>query len=241
MSAPAAGHAPGARYAPGGAYGGRYAGRYAYGGGTYPYYAGHVVGPRYPGVGGRYAPGYAPPMGTGSYPYYGHQGWSYSNGYWYGAHPWGGGYWNGYFWPHVWYYPGWSWYLPVLPVGYATFWWGGVPYYYWNSLYYTYSPDYSGYVVTDPPPSEQGDAAGTAGGGYAQAGPPAAAGAADVYVYPRNGQTEAQTQTDRYECHAWAAGQTNFDPTRSGPQTGNAADYRRAMLACLDARGYSAR
>ena len=36
--------------------------------------------------------------------------------------------------------PGWAWYLPVLPLGYATFWWGGVPYYYWNSLYYTWSP-----------------------------------------------------------------------------------------------------
>ena len=64
--------------------------------------------------------------------------------------------------------------------------------------------------------------------------------AADLYVYPRNGQTEQQTQNDRYECHSWAVGQSGFDPTRP-QQTGNADDYRRAMVACLDARGYSAR
>ncbi len=45
-------------------------------------------------------------------------------------HTWGGGYWHGGFWPHV--YLGWDfpWFLPILPVGYATYWWGGVPYYY---------------------------------------------------------------------------------------------------------------
>ncbi len=60
-------------------------------------------------------------------------------------------------------------------------------------------------------------------------------------LYPRNGQSDEQTQNDRYECHSWAVNQTGFDPTRSAQQSGNAADYRRAMIACLDARGYSAR
>jgi hypothetical protein len=162
--------------------------------------------------------------------------------YWHGGHPWVGGYWHGVYWPHCWYYPGWAWYLPVLPVGYATFWWGGVPYYYWNSLYYTYSPADSGYVVTDPPPAEGTEGSADAGGAYEQA-PQANYGgsAGDVYVYPRNGQTAEQTQNDRYECHGWAVSQSGFDPTRSEQQPGNAADYRRAMVACLDARGYSAR
>ena len=65
---------------------------------------------------------------------------------------------------------------------------------------------------------------------------------ADVFLYPRNGQSDAQTQNDRYECHSWAVNQTGFDPTRPSAQSGgNLADYRRAMIACLDARGYSAR
>jgi hypothetical protein len=119
-----------------------------------------------------------------------------------------------------------------------------MPYYYWNSLYYTWSPAESGYVVTDPPPAAGTEGSADAGGGYEQA-PEAnygagAGSAGDVYVYPRNGQTEEQTQNDRYECHSWAVTQSGFDPTRP-QQTGNPADYRRAIVACLDARGYSAR
>ena len=163
-------------------------------------------------------------------------------GYWHGGHPWVGGYWHGAYWPHAWYYPGWAWYLPVLPLGYATFWWGGVPYYYWNSLYYTWSPTDNGYVVTDPPPAEGAEGSADTSGAYEQA-PQANYGggnAADVYVYPRNGQTAEQTQNDRYECHSWAVSQSGFDPTRQD-QSGNPADYKSAMVACLDARGYSAR
>jgi hypothetical protein len=118
-----------------------------------------------------------------------------------------------------------------------------MPYYYWNSLYYTWSPAYSGYVVTDPPPAAGTDGSADASGAYEQA-PQAnydsGGSAADVYVYPRNGQTPEQTQNDRYECHGWAVSQSGFDPTQQG-QSGNPADYKRAMVACLDARGYSAR
>ena len=176
-------------------------------------YAGHVAAPL-PRSGAAFAPATA---------------------YWHGGHAWVGGYWHGVFWPHCWFYPGFAWYLPVLPIGYATFWWGGVPYYYWNSLYYTWSPVDNGYVVTDPPPAESDDSQ------FAQAAPEQSGSAgAEVYLYPRNGQSEAQSQNDRYECHAWAVGQTGFDPTRPSAQ-GNVADYRRALIACLDARGYSAR
>jgi hypothetical protein len=59
--------------------------------------------------------------------------------------------------------------------------------------------------------------------GYgAQPGP--SGGAEDVSVSPRNGQSEAQTQSDRYECHRWGVSQTGYDPTRAAPQSsGNAA------------------
>ena len=68
-----------------------------------------------------------------------------------GAH-WGGGWWHGGFWPGAFYGPGFAWFLPALPLAYATYWYSGVPYYYANNAYYTYSPDYNGYVATDPPP-----------------------------------------------------------------------------------------
>jgi len=221
-----------------------YSGARSYSGHTYyaPHSGGVSGGVHYAPRPGYYPGGYHPP-GAAFAP---------ATSYWHGGYAWAGGYWHGVFWPHVWFYPGWAWYLPVLPVGYATFWWGGVPYYYWNNLYYTWSPTDNGYVVSNPPPAANGDGTdpGTdpsVPGQYDQAAPasysapPPGAGSGHVYLYPRNGQSEEQTQNDRYECHSWAVNQTGFDPTRSQQTSGNAADYRRAMIACLDARGYSAR
>jgi hypothetical protein len=104
-----------------------------------------------------------------------------------------------------------------------------------SSDYSGASADYSGASSGDPnapapPPAEPAPAASA----------PYVAGSGDVYLYPRNGQSDAQAQNDRYECHSWAVNQTGFDPTRPSQQ-GTAAGYRRAMIACLDARGYSAR
>jgi hypothetical protein len=218
----------------GAAYGGAHYAGYSHG-----YSAGHVGTAYYHGAGSAY-----------------YHGGAYYGPHFHGAY-WGGGYWHGGYWPHVWYGPGWAWFYPVLPIGYATFWWGGAPYYYWNNLYYTWNPNYNGYVVTDPPPaggatgsyddgSGSADPSGvTAAPGAPQVGGPAgdAGGTgADVFVYPRNGQSDQQASTDRYECHSWAVNQTGFDPTRSAQSgNGNMADYRRAMIACLDGRGYSAR
>jgi hypothetical protein len=192
------------------------------------YTAGRISAPVTVAHGGGFAAGRA---------YYGH-------GVWGAGRAWGGGYWHGVFWPRAWFYPGFAWFLPVLPIGYATFWWGGLPYYYYNNLYYTYSPADSGYVVTEPPPAAGDDSgdpgqAGTAGQPAVPA--PPAGSAANIYLYPRNGQSDQQMANDRYECHSWAVGQTGFDPTQGGAQSGNPDDYRRAMISCLDARGYSAR
>ncbi|MBV8147350.1 MAG: hypothetical protein JO184_20325 [Gammaproteobacteria bacterium] len=225
------GHTYGARYgAPAGGRGFTYAGAHYAGtaGGThYVARSGYVSRP------GTIAPAH-PGVGSPSVNYY--------HG---GGHAWVGGYWHGAYWPHCWYYPGWAWYLPVLPIGYVTYWWGGVPYYYWNSLYYTWNPSDNGYVVTDPPPAAQEQGSADPNGAYEQAPQssypdPSASGSGDVFVYPRNGQTPQQTDNDRYECHGWAVSQSGFDPTRP-EQNGNPGDYRRAMVACLDARGYSAR
>jgi opacity protein-like surface antigen len=76
---------------------------------------------------------------------------------------------------------------------------------------------------------------------------PAMSAPGGLSIYPKNGQSRDQQSADRYACHSWAVGQTGFDPT----EPGNAAspsdlasrrsNYRRAMSACLEARGYSVR
>ncbi|MGH8226730.1 MAG: hypothetical protein ACRET2_13210 [Steroidobacteraceae bacterium] len=158
---------------------------------------------------------------------------------------WGGGWWHGYYWPRAsygWAYP---WFLAALPLGCATYWWGGVPYYYANSVYYIWSAGDAGYVVTDPPPVADASVAADDSAASADSIPPAAASASapspdDIYMYPKNGQSAQQQSTDRYQCHQWAEQQTGFDPTRPASQSsGNATGYHRAMVACLEGRGYS--
>ena len=195
---------------------------------------------------------------------------------------WGGGYWGGRFWPGVHYGAGFAWFLPVLPFGYATYYWGGNPYYYYDGGYYSWDPSYNGYVATDPPP-----VADTASGSGTDEAPPSddgqapqsydvqpqtyappptnpnnvvaspppssppvsstaprgnfSGGISDIIAYPRNGQNDQQTSTDKFECHKWSVAQTGFDPTRSMNLQGTAMDYHRAMGACMDARGYTVR
>ena len=165
----------------------------------------------------------------------------------------------------MYYGAGFAWFYPVLPFGYATYYWGGVPYYYYDNAYYLWDPNYNGYVATDPPPvatdssgsdepSDQpatDDAATYVPQPSVNSSPNNVApsynpgprgdwgGASDISVYPRNGQSEKQTADDKFECHKWSVAQTGFDPTRSVNLQGTVMDYRRAMDACLDARGYS--
>lgn len=65
-------------------------------------------------------------------------------------------------------------------------------------------------------------------------------------IYPRKDQSEKQQANDRYECHKWAVGQTNYDPTiPSGIPPDQIIKkqlyYKRAMAACLEGRGYTAK
>ena len=50
------------------------------------------------------------------------------------------------------------------------------------------------------------------------------AGSNDLYVYPKNGQSQEQQKKDRYECHMWAVQQTGYDPTapQQAPQQSTA-------------------
>jgi hypothetical protein len=122
--------------------------------------------------------------------------------------------------------------IALLPPFYTTVWFGGVPYYYADDTYYLWRPERREYVVTQPP----------AGAGEVR---DEAGGSDELFVYPKNGQSEERQTTDRDECHAWAAAKTGFDPARppgnleESAVNSRRADYRRAQGACLEARGYS--
>lgn len=122
--------------------------------------------------------------------------------------------------------------VPFLPNFYTTLWYGGMPYYYANSVYYVGRADGPGYVVTAPP--------------YGAA-TSAAAESEEFFVYPKEGQSEEAQARDRYDCHRWAFDQTGFDPSLPGggvPESDNLqarSEYRRAITACLEALGYTVR
>ena len=149
------------------------------------------------------------------YPYHGYYGHYYGGGWYYGG----------------WWYP-WAWTVAFLPPYYTTYWWGGYPYYYADGYYY--APIENGYMVVDPP----GDQIPAAAPDVTQAPNQDM----QLYIYPRKQQTEKQQADDRYQCHRWAVGQTGYDPTAAGTKpVQKRSDYQRAMSACLDARGYTAR
>jgi hypothetical protein len=123
-------------------------------------------------------------------------------------------------------------FISVLPPAYTTVYFGGLPYYYSNNVYYSWSADRNAYEVVTPPAAA------------APASSPAAS-TTDLYTYPKAGQSPEKQAQDRFECHSWANGQSGFDPTQAngGVPASQAdarrADYLRAMTACLQARNYA--
>ena len=122
--------------------------------------------------------------------------------------------------------------VPVLPPYYTTVWFYGVPYYYANEIYYVWRPDLNGYMVSEAPAETAQDAVPLSD---------------QLFIYPKQGQSEQKQADDRYACHRWGVEQTGYDPTR--PSEGKTMeelnrkreDYQRAMRACLEGRGYSVR
>ena len=112
--------------------------------------------------------------------------------------------------------------IPVLPSGYSTVWLDGVPYYYANGVYYAAAAG-QGYSVDAPPP----------GADTAQPAPLPPSGLPDPIIYPRNGQSAAQTEADRQDCNRWAVTQPSA--------LADAQVFQRAMAACMDGRGYTVR
>jgi len=201
---------------------------------------GHAVGGGgFHGGGGGYRGG-----GYGGY----RGGWG-GHGY-YGGRYYGGwhGYYGGYGWRGGW---GWGccgfglgWYLPVLPFGYATYWWGGVPYYYADNNYYIWDSGAGQYEAVEPPEglTTTPSPSASAGVNSPAAGPSGTW--TDLFAYPKGGQSLEQQTKDRDECHKWAVSQTGFDPAQ--PPSSDAREamakregYLRAEGACLEARNYS--
>lgn len=89
--------------------------------------------------------------------------------------------------------------------------------------YYPYSPYYWGAPVVVTQPAT-----------VVEAPPPQAAPAPsrpDPVIYPRNGQSAQQQETDRQECNRWAT-------TQAGALT-DSTIFMRAVDACMDGRGYT--
>ncbi len=118
--------------------------------------------------------------------------------------------------------------LSVLPLGYATFYLASDRYHYVNDTYYRWYSDTNDYEVVDEPN-------GAADALYRVS----EIAAASLYIYPTQGQTEEQRDQDRFECHLWAVDESGFDPSYSDADKAGYENYRRAMTACLEGRGYS--
>ena len=158
-------------------------------------------------------------------------GWR-GNGY---GHGWyGGGYRGGWGWGGL----GVGLAVASLPWYYDTYWWGGVPYYYADDVYYHWDADASGYEAVQPPAAlvEQVN----------KQAPP------KLFMYPKAGQSNDQQAKDREECVRWAATETGYEPNPPASKavaTGSAeqpdsqaakrSDYLRAERACLEGRNYS--
>lgn len=120
--------------------------------------------------------------------------------------------------------------LPLLPPAYVTLWIGGAPFYYANGVYYAAAPG-QGYAVVAQPSGA--DAAQPAPPPQMAPPAPLAKALPEPIVYPRNGQSAAQTEADRVECNRWATTQPSA--------MADASIFQRAVAACMDGRGYTLR
>ncbi|MEZ5400529.1 MAG: DUF6515 family protein [Bryobacteraceae bacterium] len=118
----------------------------------------------------------------------------------------------------------------TLPAGFLRFTIGARPFFFVNDIYFSFDERTSEYVVVDPP----------MGANAALAGVQQTVGA-QLYAYPREGQSPEQARQDRYECHLWAVDETGFDPSAPSGDLSLRTDYDRALGACLDGRGYTVR
>lgn len=120
--------------------------------------------------------------------------------------------------------------VPYLPPGYVMFNLGHRRYYYANYVYYLWDEHDRDYIVVREPAGGEDMVVNNATSSFSE-----------IYAYPSQGQKPEQQERDYYDCHVWSVDESDYDPTLEGQNAYRARDYRRAMIACLEGRGYSVR
>ena len=155
---------------------------------------------------------------------------NYASQHW--PYYWQGGFWRGVYWPRVYASVTLPLFIVSLPANSVTYWYDDVPYYYANHVYYLRDVEQNGYVVATPPLTTVSH-------------PDAATVTQRLFVYPRNGQSNEQQASDEQACRQWAGDQLQaqaaMEPTADAVSDYDSSDYQRAMIACLDGRGYTAK
>jgi hypothetical protein len=133
-----------------------------------------------------------------------------------------------------WLVAGYGYFFASLPPYCTLLYWQGAEFYYAGGVYYEWNGTAGGYQEVEPPAALALQVASQ------QAVEP------DLFVFPVEGQTNAQLEADRAECDRWASTQGKFDPNTTRPRN-KAADgfaaqrdsYARADRLCLEARHYA--
>jgi hypothetical protein len=114
-------------------------------------------------------------------------------------------------------------------------------YYYSGFTYYQWDDRHRDYIVVAEPRGAS-EAVVTA----------AANSSGEIYAYPAKGQSAEQQDRDYYDCHVWGVKEADYDPSLEAQDADRAqeiyqdrrelaigrANYRRAIAACLEGRGY---
>lgn len=64
--------------------------------------------------------------------------------------------------------------------------------------------------------------------------------AAEVYIYPKNGQSAEQQETDESQCRSWATNQTGFDPVIDSENAEDAGKGKVAKNTAIGVAGGAA-
>lgn len=115
-----------------------------------------------------------------------------------------------------------------LPAGYISFYIGPRHYFYANFTYYLWDQRAGQYVTVEEPEGAESEVVAASN-----------SDSGEIFVYPNRGQSDEQRDFDRYQCYLWAVDQTGYDPGAETVEVDRAGDYRRAISACLEGRGYT--
>jgi hypothetical protein len=121
--------------------------------------------------------------------------------------------------------------ISVPPPGYRIIYIDSHQYYLSGGVYYVWDNVRRGYRVVSPPEviNETSEEL-----------PETLESSLNLFVYPKAGQGENERANDRHDCHLWAVGETDTDPTLDQSSTElERSDYKRAITACLEGREYT--